>query len=114
MPAVDPPALRKLMADLGDDPAVMKELIDTFLGEAPRTVGDMREALTTGDRRTFNRCAHSMKSTAATFGANDLSRMCRDLERDSEKAMPSDAAARVSLIESEWERTRAELEAWKP
>lgn len=114
MRALDPDALRRLMTDLGGDPEVMRELIDTFLAEAPRTVGEMRAALSGSDRRTLNRGAHSMKSTAATFGATELSRMCRELERDTERELPGDAPARVAQVEAEWARVRAELVAWKP
>ena len=101
------------MADLGGDPAVMQELVDTFLDEGAKMVPQLRSALAAGDRRTLDRIAHSMKSTSATFGAMDLSHMCRNLEADSERAIPADAEPRVAAIVAEWDRVRAGSVAWR-
>ncbi|HUR68262.1 MAG TPA: Hpt domain-containing protein [Candidatus Thermoplasmatota archaeon] len=114
MGAVDPAVLEKLHVDLGSDPAVTKDLIETLLGEAPRILEEMRASLATKDRRTFNRGAHSLKSTSGTFGANALSQLCRDLERESEKEMPPHAEARYAALAREWQLVAAELAAWKP
>ena len=115
MGALDAATMRKLMADIGGEPDVMLDLVQTFLEEAPRLVASLEGSLQgEGDRRTLNRVAHSLKSTSATFGANDLSRLCRDLEKASEEAWPPNAAARVREIVEEWARVRAELQAWKP
>lgn len=114
MASVDATTVQRLNADLGDDPGVMRELIDTFLGEAPRLVDTMHDGLATLNLRELNRAAHSLKSTAATFGAAHLSQMCRDLEELSGREMPADAAARVAAIEKEWALVRAELEKLRP
>lgn len=114
MTAVDTATMRKLMGDIGGEPAVMQELIDTFLDEAPRLVHQLEGSLQASDRRLLNRIAHSLKSTSATFGANDLSRLCRDLEKASEEQWPADAPSRVQAVVAEWGRVRAELQAWKP
>lgn len=114
MSALDGTTMRKLMEDIGGEADVMRELVDTFLEEGPRIVELMRESLEKGDVRSLNRCAHSLKSTAATFGAGDLSRICRDLEKTTEDLIPGDARVRVGQIEEEWARVREELLAWKP
>lgn len=114
MAAVDAATLDKLMVDLGDDPEVMRELVETFLQEGPRIVGEMQTALEKRDQRTLHRTAHSLKSTSATFGAGALSRLCRDLERESEQEVPEHAEVRVRAIVAEWALVKAALEAWKP
>lgn len=114
MSAVDGAVLQKLMMDLGGEPEVMAELVATFLQEAPRMLAIMRGGLETGNLRELHRAAHSMRSTAATFGAAALSRMCRELEDGSALKMPQDAEARVAAIETEWLRVEAEVKAWKP
>lgn len=114
MSAVDSATVERLNQDLGDDPGVMRELIDTFLGEAPRLIETMREGLAKNNARELNRAAHSLKSTAATFGAMRLSQMCRDLEELGARAVPADSPARVGAIESEWAIVRMELEKLRP
>lgn len=114
MGAVDVAILAKLMADLGDDPVVMEELVATFLVEGPRLVAGMRESLDKQDRRNLNRAVHSLKSTSATFGAMHLWQLCKDLERDTETGIPVQAGARVAQVEAEWAAAQKELAAWKP
>lgn len=112
--AIDAGALTKLMEDLGGDPEVMRELVDTFLDEGPRILGTMRTAFEGADTREVNRAAHSLKSTAATFGASGLSQLCRDLEAASEKGLPAEAREQVAAIEAEWTRVLREIRAWRP
>lgn len=114
MGSVDAAAFQKLREDIGGEADVMRDLIDTFVAEAPRLLFAMREGLDHQKKSEVHRAAHSLKSTAGTFGATRLSRLCRDLETDSERAMPPDAAPRVAAIEAEWELVRAELEKLRP
>lgn len=114
MRAIEEATMQKLMADIGGDPEVMQDLVQTFLAEGPRIMDALRESVRSNDRRSLNRAAHSLKSTAATFGAANLSRLCRDLEKVSETEWPADAAARAKAIEEEWGLVRADLASWKP
>ncbi|HVM45991.1 MAG TPA: Hpt domain-containing protein [Candidatus Thermoplasmatota archaeon] len=112
--ALDQTTLRKLERDIGADADTMRELIDTFLGEGPRIVQTLEDAARTGAVKEVNRAAHSLKSTAATFGATQLSTLCRELERDTTGTLPADVQARVRALAAEWARVRAELEALRP
>ncbi len=47
----------------------MRELVDTFLAEAPAMLDDLRAALAANDAERFRRAAHSLKSNSNTFGA---------------------------------------------
>lgn len=114
MISLDAAALAKLQEDVGGEPEIMRELIQTFLAEAPRVLEGMRNGLERRRLSELHRAAHSLKSTAATFGAGELSQLCRDLEQDTEKLFPEDAEPRVAAIEAEWARVRADLESWKP
>ncbi len=58
----------------------VRELVDTFLDDAPNQLTQMRSALKARDVDTFRRAAHSMKSNAATFGAMELSMLAKELE----------------------------------
>lgn len=102
------------MVDLGGEPRVMEELIQTFLAEGPRIVAMIQDGLAAKDVREVNRGAHSLKSTAAMFGAGRLSRLCRDLERTSETGITPEVAAGVALVAEEWASVQREIAAWKP
>ena len=58
----------------------IRDLIDTFLDDAPNQLTQMRSALKAKDADSLRRAAHSMKSNAATFGAMELSSQARELE----------------------------------
>jgi histidine phosphotransfer protein HptB len=56
------------------------DLIDTFLEDAPVQMEQLKQALTTQDTEAFRRAAHTIKSNAATFGADALAAQARELE----------------------------------
>ncbi len=58
----------------------VRELVDTFLEEAPRMLDELRERWPRRRRRAFRRAAHSLKSNANTFGALGARRLARELE----------------------------------
>ncbi|MHB8838615.1 MAG: Hpt domain-containing protein [Gemmatimonadaceae bacterium] len=55
-------------------------LIDVFLVDGPERIADMEAALEALDLDAFRRNAHSLKSNADTFGADDLAASARELE----------------------------------
>jgi HPt (histidine-containing phosphotransfer) domain-containing protein len=65
--AIDPAVFEELQATAGAE--FVRELIDTFLAEAPAMLGELREAFDAGDAERFRRTAHSLKSNGNTFGA---------------------------------------------
>jgi HPt (histidine-containing phosphotransfer) domain-containing protein len=71
----------KLLGDeLGDD--YVLEVLQAFLAD---TADKMAKLAVNGHDRAFvKREAHSVKSSAATFGFNDLSRLAMELERSAQ------------------------------
>ena len=65
---------------VGGNQAVLNELIDTFLTDAPASLATMHRALRDQDAASFRRAAHTLKSNAADFGAHKLADLCRELE----------------------------------
>ena len=53
-------------------PAFLVELIDVFLKDSPELIEQMRGGLAAGDVEKVRRAAHSLKSNAASFGAEGL------------------------------------------
>jgi HPt (histidine-containing phosphotransfer) domain-containing protein len=104
--AIDPIAFAELQASAGAD--FVRELIDTFLEEAPPMLAELREALAGARAEPFRRAAHSLKSNASTFGAASLAAKARDLELQGlEAATPAALAA----LAQQYEAAAAELEA---
>ena len=75
---LDRAVIEELQETMGEDFA--EELITTFLQEAPGMLADLEAAEKAGDAEAFRRAAHSIKSNAATFGANQLADAARVLE----------------------------------
>ena len=108
-PASGPIALGALRDSLQDDDLVA-ELVDTFLASAPALAADLHPALDRGDIDGLRRGAHTLRSNAATFGADSLAARCQELETgaDGDAAAVSDL---ISRVEAEFELVRAALTA---
>ena len=72
----DPSVFRGLCSELGNEDA--GEVLQAFLADTPRKITIMISVTT--DRPSIKRAAHSIKSSAATFGFAELSALARDLE----------------------------------
>ena len=75
---IDRSVFAALSESLGDD--FVEELIDTFMDEVPGLFQEMQQALSAGDADKFRRAAHSLKSSARTFGAMELAEKAQELE----------------------------------
>jgi PAS domain S-box-containing protein len=108
---IDAETLRGLRATLGDDPAIVADLIDTFLAAAPKLVAGARQAATDGNVEEVRRTAHTLKSNGATFGATTLFELCRGLEAMGKTGKLEEAQRLVAQIETEYERVGQVLES---
>ena len=108
-PAIDPAAFAALEASTGADFA--RELVATFLEEAPAMLADLRGALEARDADRFRRAAHSLKSNGNTFGALALGALARDLEVAGVAQVAARGAEPLAAVESEYRRAAAALAA---
>jgi len=104
--AIDPAVFAELQASAGAD--FVRELIDTFLEEAPPMLVELRETLAAGRAEPFRRAAHSLKSNASTFGASALAAMARELEL---QGLDAATPAALAALAQEYEGAAAELKA---
>ena len=79
-PAVDAAVLDRLAESMGGDDAFVAELVEQFVADSPALVAAARSGLETGDAEEVRRAAHTLKSNAATMGANELADRSRRLE----------------------------------
>jgi HPt (histidine-containing phosphotransfer) domain-containing protein len=103
-------ALAELEETVGDREFVA-ELIGDFLAGLPAQLGELRAACSEGDREQLHRSAHTLKSNAATFGAEAFALACRELEQAALGGEPADAEDLVARVEEEAARAAPGLAA---
>ncbi len=109
--AIDPSVFENLKSMTGAD--FIGDLIDTFLSDSPQQIKSMRSALKSGDLESFRRAAHSLKSTAASFGAGRLSDLAFELEGMA-RANNLEIGTRLEDLQSAFEQAAKELEGLRP
>lgn len=57
------------MRQVGDDPEVLREVMELFIQEAAKQEADVRLAVERRDPKSLERVAHSIKGACAIFGA---------------------------------------------
>jgi HPt (histidine-containing phosphotransfer) domain-containing protein len=110
-PAVDEQTFAALRNTTGDE--FVRELVDTFLSEAPGMFAELRDGLARGDADRFRRAAHSLKSNGNTFGALTFGGLARELEMSGAADVRGRGANPLAPIEAEYERVAAALRAWR-
>jgi CheY-like chemotaxis protein/HPt (histidine-containing phosphotransfer) domain-containing protein len=82
VPVVDVAVLQSLV---GNDPAIVREVLVEFLASVRRDAGDLCAAFAAGDVRQVGAIAHKLKAPAHTVGAMALGALCAELE-DADRA----------------------------
>jgi CheY-like chemotaxis protein/HPt (histidine-containing phosphotransfer) domain-containing protein len=98
---IDREVLVRLAESVGGDAEFVSELIEGFAQDAPALVAAAREGLERGDAAEVRRAAHTLKSNAATFGAQALSDRSRELEQAAKRDELADGAAQVDAMARE-------------
>jgi len=79
-PPIDAATLANLLEATGGDQAFVDELVDTYLAEGDRLIGDLVTAAESGAVPDLVLPAHSLKSSSQNVGALELGELCRRLE----------------------------------
>jgi CheY-like chemotaxis protein/HPt (histidine-containing phosphotransfer) domain-containing protein len=108
-PAVDAAVLARLSESMGGDDEFVAELIDQFVTDSTALVAAVRHGLEAGETGEVVRAAHTLKSNAATLGANELADRSRGLETAARAGDLGDGGARIEAIADELERVHAAL-----
>ena len=104
---IDAATFAELQESAGAD--FVKELVQTFLEEAPAMLAELREALAAGHADAFRRAAHSLKSNSLTFGAGALAALARDLELSAGPVVRRERPAALDVLAGEERRVRVAL-----
>jgi HPt (histidine-containing phosphotransfer) domain-containing protein len=106
-PTIDHATFEALKQTTGAD--FVRELVDTFLQEAPVMLDELRNALAAKDADTFRRTAHSLKSNSNTFGALTLGAMARELEQGGMATVIERSGQPLDALAEEYSRVAAAL-----
>ena len=80
---MDQPAIidfEALMANLPGEEKILAELIDLFIDTAPAMLADIRSEFNAGNAVAMGKAAHTLKGSAANFGARQVVDLSRELE----------------------------------
>ena len=101
--------IRALSRDAGD--ALVQKVINAYVGDTPRHLQALRQALSTRDAESLRRIAHGLKSASANIGAARLAAACRDLEQLGRSGSVDGAAPLLADMEREFQSVRQSLHA---
>ncbi len=81
MDAVDFTILNEFKELMGEEGAEeVKDLVNLYLVDGPEQLKTLVSSLATGNIETFQRAAHSFKSSCANIGALNLQQLCLQME----------------------------------
>jgi CheY-like chemotaxis protein len=110
--ALDPAALQRLQATLGEETTtLLLSLVSAYLEAAAQVHGAVAEWRAQGRPDRLRRAAHTLKANSELFGALALSALYRDLEQLVSDGALNEAEALLPRIDAELARVRAALAA---
>jgi PAS domain S-box-containing protein len=94
-----PPADLRVLAELvGDDPQVIREVLDAFRATTTDAASEFAQAQARGAMDTLADLAHKLKSAARAIGATRLGQLCEDIEESAAAAPRTAALAGLIVI----------------
>jgi HPt (histidine-containing phosphotransfer) domain-containing protein len=88
----------------------VKGLIDTFIEATPKQLDELKRAFRDGDSASFERVAHTLKSSGRTFGAREFTALAAELEEKGREGNLADSEDQVARCEAEYVKMQAALE----
>jgi HPt (histidine-containing phosphotransfer) domain-containing protein len=109
---IDPKKYKEFCDAMGAD--FIGEVIAVFNEDAPELLYQMKAALAAADAELFRRAAHSLKSNSASFGADKLAGLARELEILGKEGSLAAVGDKVALAEVEYQRVQQALQELNP
>jgi HPt (histidine-containing phosphotransfer) domain-containing protein len=104
--------VRVLTALVGDDPAVIRELLHDFRVSAAKTAAELKAACESGHAAQAGALAHRLKSSARSVGALALGELCAGMEQAGQDGDAGALAALLPEFEQEMARVEHDLEGY--
>jgi histidine phosphotransfer protein HptB len=113
MPVLDERVLGEVMETTGGDIGFVRELVETYLADAPAQLQAMTDAVEADDASALVRPAHTLKSSSATVGAMRLSTVARELEMAGRSGtLEPSVRASLERAATEWTAAADAYRAW--
>ena len=106
---IDAATMANLLEITGGDQGFVDELVDTYVAEGDRLIGELVAAAAAGSVADLVRPAHSLKSSSLNVGALGLGELCRQLEQDALGGTVDAPVERAAEIKGAFEAARAAL-----
>jgi two-component system sensor histidine kinase/response regulator len=111
-PSVDLKAIDELRNLDDGQGEVLRQLVRMFVESAPGRIALIERGLATGDLKTSNHEAHSLKSSSANLGAHRMASLCQKIESAKTPEAASQVAALPMQLKAEFELVRTALAAF--
>jgi len=108
---VDPAAVETLGRYRDGETTLLVRLSGILLRDTPPRLEELHGALARADADAVGRVAHTLRGSAANFGARRFSRLAGELEEIAEDLALPGAGPAMELLEAEWARLKEALEA---
>jgi len=107
-PVLDPESIDRLkQLDPGGAAKLVHRVLSTYQASVLRLCAQIGEALTSGDLSQVRMVAHTLKSSSASVGALQLSRLCATVERMVRESSLEHLPATVEQLQHEAHRVDA-------
>jgi len=90
-----------MIARFGGDEQLVAQLVELFVDECPRMIGDLRSSVESGSAEALRRSAHAFKGCVANFTDTGAVEAARALETMGREGRVADAAATLVWLERE-------------
>ncbi len=116
-PAVNLHVLRAALALPQGGEDILAVVVESFLGNTPQLIKQMQAAAANAELADLRRAAHTLKSSSAAMGAQQLASLSRQLEHHAQTGLAAEAPATIDEIRAEFTRVaralQAELQRWE-
>ena len=100
--------LRETVGDQADK--LLPELSELFQDEGPRLLRAIREAINEAEHQQLAAAAHTLKSSSASLGSQDLPKVCEQLETLGRTGTTIGAAEKIATLDEGYTRFAAVLD----
>ena len=81
----------------GGDEDLVKKMVNCFLEEGEKLLQSLECAIVAQDSKMLHYYAHSLKFSAAAFGAKQLTQLCQELETEGGRSNNSEVAPETAI-----------------
>jgi two-component system sensor histidine kinase/response regulator len=101
----------KILERIGGDRELLRELAALFVGDCPRMLSDIQDAVRDGNAEALQKAAHALKGSVSNFGAEAAVQVAFRLEMMGRNQDMTDATQALKELEQEIGRVREGLSA---